>query len=165
MRTIKTMLAAALAAIVLLAATAAQAQIGSPQTLYVAKVNAGTVSNLNWVVDCTKGKELFLQASWGCSNLISAGKSNLTFMIQYSADPYATTPHWTGTAGAGAAGGAVPDYLTAWTVEANVALGTNHVSVTNLTINAVPYVRVAWVTNGADAYMIATNLYLKAWVK
>lgn len=133
---------------------------GSPYTFTLTKVNAGTASNLNWNIPCTESKDVFLQVSYYQSNLISAGLSNLTFHIVGSADGATFSK-----TGAGAAGGAAPNNCWDWTVSASVALGTNHVAVTNLAVGACPYLRVQYVTNGADAYMIATNVTFKAWVK
>lgn len=136
---------------------------GAPYVL-VSKLNVspGAASNLNAVISMPLQKELFLQANYGLSNVVpNTSLSNLTFLLQYSADGV----NWSSSAGSGGSGGQVPNNCTAWTTAAMIALGTNHVAVTNLSLGGVPYVRVAYVTNGADAGCMITNLTLKAWVK
>ena len=152
--------AAALAVATLLALTfGAQAQIGVPQAYTIAKVNVGTASNLNWIVDCENGKEVFLTASWAVSNTITAGSSNLTFFIQSSAD----RSTWTGIFGS-TGGDTSGAYTHALLGQGRVA-GTNNVVATNLSVGGIKALRIAYVTNAANEYMIATNIVVKAWVK
>lgn len=137
---------------------------GAPHVLVSGmKMNVATASNLNAVISMPTQKELFLQASYGISNVVPNNvSSNLTFLLQYSLDGV----NWSGNAGSGASGGAVPNNCTAWSVSAMIASGTNHVACTNLSLGGVPYVRVAYVTNGiSSADCVVTNLTLKAWVK
>jgi hypothetical protein len=158
MKRIKAVLGLVVAAC--LFATAVQAQIGVPQSYSIAKVNVGTASNLNWVIHCDTAKEVFLTASWALSNTITAGASNLTFFVQSSADGST----WTGIYGATGGNSSSPAYTHEWIGEGRLA-GTNNVVATNLSVAGIRALRIAYVTNGATTYMIATNVVVKAWLK
>lgn len=154
---------AAVAGLAMLALSAQAADVVrdvNPATFSIAKVNVGTASNLNWVINCQDAKEVFITASWAVSNTITAGLSNLTFFVQSSADGNAWTGIYGGTGGNSSSGAYTHELIG----EGRLA-GTNNVVATNLSVGGISALRVAYVTNGATTYMIATNIALKAWVK
>ena len=131
-------------------------------------INAGTVSNYTQfpVIDCSRGKDLYISASYmvatnyATTAAFASTLTNLTFVFQ-AGDGLG---NW-GANGTSASGVEMPVTWTL-TVPGNTISLTNF-AFTNLTINAMPFVRLRYITNAAgnDANCKATNVNVSYWVK
>lgn len=164
MKKIKTLVAAV--AVLALASVAFAADIvrvtgspGSPVTIvqsgatdsgevYAAITNGTTLTLTNAVIDCTGGKQVCVQVK---AELHDAGATACTFTLQGSGDKV----HWTATT-------PVTTPSIVWTPNGTTAV----VTVTNIPVNGIPYLRVRTIVNPAgntDSYL--TNYSVKYFVK
>ena len=125
-------------------------QIGGSQTIvssgsgewFGAITNNTSCSATNAIVDCTRQKDVLLVVK---AQLSGAGTTANTVTVQQSLD----RSNWTS--------------LTAFTW--TPAGATYVVTATNLTINAVPYIRVSSIANHTSNTGYITNYTVKAFVK
>jgi hypothetical protein len=153
----------------LLAFTLAQAQpFGVPQApVYKVTIASGGVTNVNALIDCTHGKELFISASYQCATNLQAavagnGATMTNIIVVFQAGDQ--LGNWGGNGGFSSSA-EVPVTWTL-TIPGNT-VGTTNFAFTNITVNALPYVRCRYITNscGSDANSIVTNLTLRYWSK
>lgn len=137
-------------------ATAAQAQLGTGGTAgrtliqngvgdWTATIATGTaVTSTTTIIDCTKQKEVCLQ--WRQTATTGSGTADNTMVVQASVDRV--------------------NWVTAWTpvLAPSGTAGTFTQMQTNISVGAIPYIRVYSITTGANTVAL-TNYSVKYGMK
>lgn len=128
-------------------------------------VASGSATNLNVLLDCTKGEEVFVEVSYYCStnyqNTAAYGtKTNLT--VAFKKTMGVGSPD-----GGNSAVGSdyiVPELLL---VIPGNTITNRYWASTNITMKACPYLKLVWATNdcGLDSNTKLTNLTVNYYIK